>query len=190
MDLKNLGLAFVAISRCRNLTDYIFKDWNGDRLNQVRNLTLFKKRIFELNNLEKYFQQTRMRYVSNAVHDNTHIIDVTSLLKEINKKKPKQQTMSRSFNKSQSSKEASVPTIWQKHKMSFDKKRKALEVADRAKKRAKTVKKSATKRKASQKHPPAKRSKKSIPSKKIPPKRKLAQKTTGKKKRKTSHFNI
>ncbi len=184
------GLAFVAISRCRNLSDYIFKDWNGDRLNQVRKLTLYKKRVFEINNLEKYFQETRMRYVSNAVYDNTHIIDVTNLLKEINKKKPKQQTVSRSFRKSQSSKDSSVPTIWQKQKMLFEKKRKAITLADRARKRAKTVKKSATKRKASQKHPPAKRLKKSIPSKKIHPKRKLPQKTSVKKKRKTTHFNI
>ena len=45
------GLAFVALSRCKSIDDYLFIDWTPDRLNRIKNHVHFAKRMIELNRL-------------------------------------------------------------------------------------------------------------------------------------------
>ena len=86
------GLAFVALSRCKSIKDYIFIDWSPTRLNKIQNHSNFAKRMIELNRLEYLFQRTRYDFNGTPMTDE-NIVDLTKYLKKVKGNAPSATTV-------------------------------------------------------------------------------------------------
>ncbi len=92
------GLAFVSLSRCRSINDYLFVDWDVKRLNRIRRHVHFAKRMLETQRLELLFQQTRYDFNKTDI-SYEHIIDTTIYQKQVNGTAPKEKTLIRSVTR-------------------------------------------------------------------------------------------